>query len=62
MRDEEIVSRRFGPEHERECQRPQIVTCALWECQVANVCQYDPRWSADYQDAMTRRATKGGGE
>jgi hypothetical protein len=39
----EIVWRRFGRNHDKPCQRPEILTCALVECQKANCCQYDKR-------------------
>lgn len=41
----EISKRRFGPAFENECRRPAMIECALWECQIANCCQYDPRWA-----------------
>ena len=35
-----IVARRFGSRHEKPCARPDILTCALWECQSINRCQH----------------------
>ena len=40
----EIVRRRFGRDHALKCERPEIITCAQWDCQVANVCRHHPRW------------------
>lgn len=37
--DDEIVWRRFGRDHENPCNNPNVTTCALWQCQVANACQ-----------------------
>lgn len=34
-----IVRRRFGPAHDRPCNRPEVITCARWQCQKANRCQ-----------------------
>jgi hypothetical protein len=34
-----IVHRRFGRDHSKPCNRPNVLTCALWECQRANECQ-----------------------
>lgn len=34
----EVVWRRFGPKHEKPCNRPGVTTCALWDCQHANRC------------------------
>lgn len=36
----EIVSRRFGPKFERKCERPEVIECALWECQSVGFCQH----------------------
>ena len=36
-----IVWRRFGRNHDKPCKRPDILTCALWECQKANECRVD---------------------
>jgi hypothetical protein len=33
------VWRRFGREHDKPCRRPEVLTCALCECQRANECQ-----------------------
>lgn len=38
----EIVARRFGRDHERKCNSPVVLTCAMWECQVANECRLRP--------------------
>jgi hypothetical protein len=38
---DEISRRRFGSDHEKPCKRPSIMTCAMWECQHANQCQWD---------------------
>lgn len=38
--DAEIVQRRFGKEHDRPCHRPNVLTCAMPECQYANACQH----------------------
>jgi hypothetical protein len=57
MRDEipieEIVGRRFGSDHEKPCAEPEIRTCALWNCQIANQCQMLPR-QPSYSFKMTR--------
>jgi hypothetical protein len=37
--EDEIVSRRFGPEFAKPCNDPAMKECALWECQKANACQ-----------------------
>jgi hypothetical protein len=37
----EIVSRRFGRDHEKPCKRPDVLTCAMWPCQSAGECQAD---------------------
>lgn len=37
---DEIISRRFGPNHDKPCERPEILMCSLWECQRRNQCQY----------------------
>lgn len=36
---DEIVWRRFGRDHDKPCRNPTVLTCAFWECQVANECQ-----------------------
>jgi hypothetical protein len=36
---DEIVRRRFGRDHDKPCNRPSILTCAMPECQYANACQ-----------------------
>jgi hypothetical protein len=33
------VWRRFGRDHDKPCRDPQITTCAMWKCQIANECQ-----------------------
>jgi hypothetical protein len=38
---DEIVWRRFGSSHEKPCKRPSTITCAMWECQKANECQWN---------------------
>ncbi|MGY4622000.1 hypothetical protein ACVWZ4_007227 [Bradyrhizobium sp. USDA 4472] len=38
---DKIVSRRFGSRHEKPCNNPNVLTCAVWECQKADCCQ---RW------------------
>jgi hypothetical protein len=35
----EIVNRRFGRDHDKPCKRPEVLTCAQWECQQAGECQ-----------------------
>lgn len=40
--DAEIVKRRFGRDHERPCNRPGVLTCALPKCQYANECRSHP--------------------
>lgn len=45
-----IAKRRFGSRHEKPCNNPRTLTCALWECQVANKCQESPlvgKWRRD---------------
>ena len=39
--DSEVIWRRFGSEHEKPCKRLGVTTCAMWECQKANQCQWD---------------------
>lgn len=34
-----IVRRRFGRDHDRKCARPEILTCALFECQQRDRCR-----------------------
>lgn len=34
-----ILARRLGSRHEKPCKRPEVLTCAQWECQKANRCQ-----------------------
>lgn len=41
----EIVARRFGSRHAKPCANPQVLTCAMWKCQVADSCQKDKRAS-----------------
>lgn len=38
----EIIKRRFGPDHDRPCNKPTTLTCAMWDCQAANECQHQP--------------------
>jgi hypothetical protein len=33
--------RRFGRQHDKPCKRPNILTCAMWECQQADECRWD---------------------
>lgn len=37
----EVISRRFGRDHEKPCKRPNVLTCAMWKCQSAGECQAD---------------------
>lgn len=39
MDKKDIVKRRFGSLHDKPCNRPNVLTCALWECQKADTCQ-----------------------
>jgi len=39
---DEIVARRFGSRFDRPCNNPNIVECAMWECQQANRCARYP--------------------
>lgn len=41
--NEEAVWRRFGSRHENPCKRPEVLTCAMWECQYANQCQWSEK-------------------
>ncbi|QFT31833.1 hypothetical protein FIV00_15175 [Labrenzia sp. THAF82] len=41
----EVVWRRFGRRHEKPCLRPEVLTCALWECQKAGCCQAEKSMS-----------------
>lgn len=43
----EVISRRFGPGHEKPCRRPEVITCAGWDCQKAGECQHpqQPDWT-----------------
>ena len=36
----QIVRRRFGSEHGDPCERKGVLTCAMWQCQVAGECQW----------------------
>jgi hypothetical protein len=36
---DEVVQRRFGRDHEKPCRRPDVLTCAKWNCQSAGACQ-----------------------
>lgn len=38
----EIVRRRFGSRHDKPCERPETLTCAIWECQVRDRCVHAP--------------------
>lgn len=40
---DEIVRRRFGRDHAAPCKRPDVLTCALSQCQHANECRYGDR-------------------
>jgi len=35
----EIIQRRFGSRHDLPCNNPNVLTCAMWECQKAGSCQ-----------------------
>lgn len=35
-----IVKRRFGPGFSKPCVRPDVIECAMWECQVKDRCRY----------------------
>lgn len=39
---EAVVLRRFGKDHEQPCARRNVLTCAMWKCQVRNRCQTLP--------------------
>lgn len=42
MTDEgEAFWRRFGSRHDKPCKRQSVLTCALWQCQQANQCQWN---------------------
>jgi len=43
---EEIVKRRFGSRHDKPCARPEVLTCAMPECQLANRCRHNPTGGA----------------
>lgn len=34
----EIARRRFGRDHDKPCERPETLTCAMWACQVRDRC------------------------
>jgi hypothetical protein len=36
---DKIVRRRFGRDHDRPCNNPDMLTCAMPECQYADACQ-----------------------
>lgn len=36
---DKIVSRRFGRDHKKKCNDPNVLTCAMSECQNANKCR-----------------------
>lgn len=38
---DKIIALRFGSEHAKPCKKPDMLTCAKWECQKANCCQAD---------------------
>lgn len=40
---DEIVKRRFGSRHTKACSDPSTLTCALWDCQLANSCRAHTR-------------------
>jgi hypothetical protein len=58
-RDERIW-RRFGSNHEKPCKRPECATCAMWECQMADECQWDFSLGRR-RDPQGGHATSGGG-
>ncbi len=33
-----IAGRRFGPTFNKPCNDPEVIECAMWECQLANRC------------------------
>lgn len=35
------VHRRFGRDHEKPCKRPDVLSCAMVECQMADECRWD---------------------
>jgi hypothetical protein len=37
------IWRRFGRNHDKPCKRPEILTCAMWECQKADKCRWNHR-------------------
>lgn len=39
METDDPVDRRFGRLHEKPCNRPETLTCALSACQFADECQ-----------------------
>lgn len=38
VNDGAITQRRFGLDHDQPCKRPNVLTCATWQCQKANRC------------------------
>lgn len=39
---DKIVRRRFGRDHDKPCARPEVLTCAMWDCQVRDRCRFPP--------------------
>ena len=37
---DKVIARRFGPDHDLPCERREMITCAMWECQIRNRCRY----------------------
>ncbi len=40
MSEKEICWRRFGPKFEKPCGNPEVIECAMWECQERNRCKH----------------------
>ena len=40
---DKIVSRRFGPGYDKPCRNPNMIECAMPECQYANRCRLLPQ-------------------
>lgn len=63
---DKIVRRRFGRDHKRRCNRPEILTCAMPECQYANKCQAPrqrhPVGPAQHPGASSQGAESSGGK
>ncbi len=36
---DKVLARRFGRDHNRPCENPNILTCAIWECQRRGICR-----------------------